>query len=192
MAEVDCGRRTGEVPGRGLRKCFPELPHRRLRRLADCEDVREARDAGRSHPHLPVLPDGNGRGRNPMPALHEPAHLNLRRLLPAALIAAGCATPDNADARSAQNKPKGTKCRVSRIADGDSFVCSQAGRVRLLMIDAPEVAQGPEGRQAKAALARLAPVGTVVTLVSDVRARDDYSRALSYVYLPDGSMLNEE
>ena len=60
------------------------------------------------------------------------------------------------------------------------------------MIDAPELAQGPEGRQAQAALARLAPVGTVVTLVSDVRPRDDYGRALSYAYLPDGRMVNEE
>lgn len=60
------------------------------------------------------------------------------------------------------------------------------------MIDAPELAQGKEGQQAQAALAKLAPVGAVVTLESDVRAADDYGRSLSYAWLPDGRMVNEE
>jgi micrococcal nuclease len=142
---------------------------------------------------VPVLQDGNRRRRIPLPALHEPALIQLlRRALPVAFLAAGCASPENADARHAQDKQKGRECRISRISDGDSFTCAQSGRVRLLMIDAPELAQGKEGRQAQAALAKLAPVGTIVTLESDVRAEDDYGRSLSYVYLPDGRMVNEE
>ena len=112
--------------------------------------------------------------------------------MPVALLAAGCTSPEHADARSSQGRQKGVECRISRISDGDSFICAQSGRVRLLMIDAPELAQGKEGRQAQAALSALAPVGTVVTLESDVRAKDDYGRSLSYAYLPDGRMVNEE
>ena len=85
-----------------------------------------------------------------------------------------------------------TECRISRIADGDSMSCGSAGRVRLLMIDAPELAQGAPGRAAQQALADLAPRGTLVTIETDVREKDSYDRILGYVYLPDGRMLNEE
>jgi len=81
---------------------------------------------------------------------------------------------------------------VSRIGDGDSFHCGGTGRVRLLMVDAPEIAQGPPGRAAQRALAALAPVGTSVSIETDVRARDSYDRLLGYVYLSDGRMVNEE
>lgn len=60
------------------------------------------------------------------------------------------------------------------------------------MVDAPELAQGDEGRLAKGALERLAPRGTVLQLETDIRATDDYNRTLAYAYLPDGRMLNEE
>ena len=60
------------------------------------------------------------------------------------------------------------------------------------MIDAPELAQGTAGRQARNALAALAPVGTRVTVETDIRPRDGYDRVLAYLYLADGRMLNEE
>ncbi len=84
------------------------------------------------------------------------------------------------------------ECRVSRISDGDSFVCGSTGRVRLLMIDAPELSQGGEGLRARQALEELAPRGTLIRIESDVRATDDYGRVLGYVWLVDGRMLNEE
>lgn len=60
------------------------------------------------------------------------------------------------------------------------------------MIDAPELSQGPPGRQAQEALADIIPVGTHVTVETDVRARDTYQRLLGYIYLDDGRMVNEE
>lgn len=36
------------------------------------------------------------------------------------------------------------------------------------------------------------PVGTSVTVETDVRVRDPFDRILGYVYLPDGRMVNEE
>ncbi len=60
------------------------------------------------------------------------------------------------------------------------------------MIDAPEIAQGAPGRQARSALETLAPVGTLLTIETDVRPRDDYKRLLAYAFLTDGRMINEE
>ena len=97
-----------------------------------------------------------------------------------------------ADDISAGEQRNRFNCRVSRIADGDSFVCGSTGRVRLLMIDAPEIAQGSAGRAAQRSLEAIVPVGTNVSIETDVRARDSYNRLLAYVYLSDGRMVNEE
>ena len=70
--------------------------------------------------------------------------------------------------------------------------CDSAGRIRLLLIDAPELAQGAAGSNAREALLRILPVGTSVTVETDVQPRDSYKRILGYVYLPDGKMANEE
>ncbi|MEO5579463.1 MAG: thermonuclease family protein, partial [Gemmatimonadaceae bacterium] len=78
------------------------------------------------------------------------------------------------------------------VADGDSMTCGTAGRVRILSIDAPELSQGKEGRDARHAILRLMPIGTRVRIETDVRERDQYNRVLGYVYLPDGRMVNEE
>ncbi|HEX6576295.1 MAG TPA: thermonuclease family protein [Gemmatimonadaceae bacterium] len=83
-------------------------------------------------------------------------------------------------------------CRITRISDGDTVHCGAAGRIRLLMIDAPELSQGRYGNEAKEKLAEILPVGTEVTVQTDVRPRDTYKRILGYVYLPDGRMANEE
>ena len=79
-----------------------------------------------------------------------------------------------------------------RIGDGDTVTCDKAGRIRLLLIDAPELAQGDAGYKAKEQLAELLPIGTSVTVETDVRLRDSYNRVLGYVYTPDGRMVNEE
>jgi len=70
--------------------------------------------------------------------------------------------------------------------------CGSAGRVRLLMIDAPELSQGSPGREAQKRLTELMPVGTRVRVETDVRPRDQFERILGYVYLADGRMVNEE
>lgn len=80
-------------------------------------------------------------------------------------------------------------CRVTRVVDGDSLECDPVGRIRLLGIDAPELAQPPFGREAGEALARMMPEGSVVWLESDVELRDRYGRALRYVWSGD-EMVN--
>lgn len=108
-------------------------------------------------------------------------------------LALACAGQDSGEARAGESgRDASITCRVSRVADGDSLVCSGDERVRLLMIDAPELAQGEAGARSRDALRSLAPVGTVLDLETDVRSRDDYDRILAYAWLSDGRMLNEE
>ena len=99
-----------------------------------------------------------------------------------------------APASQARQITPGTRisCTITRIADGDTLNCGKAGRIRLLMIDAPELSQGQYGYEALDKLKEMAPVGTRVTVETDVRARDTYDRLLGYVFLPDGRMVNEE
>jgi micrococcal nuclease len=79
---------------------------------------------------------------------------------------------------------------VQRVADGDSFSCRDGRRVRLIGIDAPELAQGESGRRARAALGALAPPGTTVRLERDAASHDRYGRELAHVWT--GSQLVNE
>jgi micrococcal nuclease len=81
---------------------------------------------------------------------------------------------------------------VARLSDGDSLHCEGGERVRLLLIDAPELAQSPWGDSARAALGRLLRRGQALRLEFDVRRRDDFGRLLGYAWLEDGRMVNEE
>lgn len=83
------------------------------------------------------------------------------------------------------------RCTVERIIDGDTIQCREHGRVRLLMIDTPELSQRPWGQHARAALAAMLPVGSTALLELDVQPRDRYGRILSYVYDSDSRMVNE-
>jgi micrococcal nuclease len=94
------------------------------------------------------------------------------------------------DRRTGSAAAQSTPCVVERIADGDTFTCRDGRRVRLIGIDAPELAQGESGRQARAALRRLAPPGASVRLERDVAPRDRYGRELAYVW--SGSRLVNE
>jgi micrococcal nuclease len=100
---------------------------------------------------------------------------------------------------SAQNSgAPAAACVVERVVDGDTFVClpelrSGAGgeRVRLLLIDTPELAQRPFGAAARDTAAALLPPGTRVRLELDVSARDRFGRLLAYVWV-DSVMVNRE
>lgn len=98
-------------------------------------------------------------------------------------------------------------CRVERVIDGDTFVCS-GERVRLIGVDTPESFPNERaesqagtfgdlktvlelGRRAKAFTEWFLERGTTVGLEFDVQVRDRYGRLLAYVWLPDGRMLNE-
>ena len=102
---------------------------------------------------------------------------------------------------------------VVSVKDGDTFVAIVAGRtetIRLIGIDAPESWYNDKakrdadetgedvreivkrGRASTAYMRGVLKKGTIVRLEYDVRKGDRYSRLLYYVYLPDGSMLNEK
>lgn len=84
-----------------------------------------------------------------------------------------------------------TRCTVERIIDGDTIQCREHGRVRLLLIDTPELSQRPWGQHARAALAAMLPIGSTALLELDVQPRDRYGRILSYVYDSESRMVNE-
>jgi micrococcal nuclease len=77
--------------------------------------------------------------------------------------------------------------RVLSVHDGDTIAVFLNGRkekIRLIGIDAPELAQAPWGAQAQAALERLV-LNNIVRLETDITERDQYGRLLAYVYAGD-------
>jgi micrococcal nuclease len=82
--------------------------------------------------------------------------------------------------------------RVTKHTDGDTFWLSGIGKVRLIGVDTPEVYGDAEcyGHQASAFVERTVPLGTAVTYRLGAEERDRYGRALAYVYLDDGRLLN--
>lgn len=83
-------------------------------------------------------------------------------------------------------------CEVTRVIDGDTIECAGLGSVRLLLIDAPEMDQGPFGPAARSVLAGLLPLGARLELEIDLDPNDQYGRTLAYAHLPDGRIANEE
>lgn len=81
-------------------------------------------------------------------------------------------------------------CVVARLADGDSFTCADGRQVRLLLTDAPEMAQAPWGEMAKRQLSMLMRPGTTVRLELDRTPADRYGRTLAYAWA-DSLMVNE-
>lgn len=85
-----------------------------------------------------------------------------------------------------------SRCTISHISDGDSVTCDPLGRVRLLLIDAPELSEGSVGRESRNKLIGIMPLGTDVIAETDVRVTDQFGRVLAYLFLPDGAMVNEK
>ena len=84
------------------------------------------------------------------------------------------------------------RCVVERVIDGDTVLCAGGTRVRLLLIDTPEMDQGEFGAAAREALVALLPPLTSARVEHDVERLDRYGRTLAYLYLPDGRMANVE
>jgi endonuclease YncB( thermonuclease family) len=120
------------------------------------------------------------------------------RVLSAALLwvllpVAACGPPrPEADATTLASPGDAETCLVQSVTDGDTLRCRDGRRIRLLLIDAPELTQGPFGVRAREALAVLAPPGITLAVELDVQPQDQYGRVLAYLSLPDGRMLNEE
>ncbi len=90
----------------------------------------------------------------------------------------------------------GAWARVQHVIDGDTFVTTRGEHVRLLGINAPEIAHDdkpgePLGEMARVWLKRRLE-GRLVELVWDVQRRDGYGRLLAQVFLRDGSWINGE
>jgi micrococcal nuclease len=104
-------------------------------------------------------------------------------------------------ARSSYDTPLPTprEGTVKRVVDGDTLLLVGHERVRLIGVDAPEIAHrdhpedDPFGREAKA-FTRSLVEGQSITLSFDPAdgSLDRYGRTLAYVTLPDGRLLNLE
>jgi micrococcal nuclease len=119
----------------------------------------------------------------------------------AALVATvGCRTaetPATGEAREAREAPAGDWaaaarevasvpprpfCIVAAVTDGDSFRCTDDRRVRLLLLDAPEMSQRPFGTRSRDALRRVLTRGDTAWLEFDVQREDRYGRTLAHVW----------
>ncbi len=85
--------------------------------------------------------------------------------------------------------------RVKYINDGDTVHLVDGRSVRYIGVNAPEIEHSrqtaqPLGFDARALNAELVK-GQPVHLEYDIERLDDYGRTLAYVFLPDGSMVNE-
>jgi len=102
--------------------------------------------------------------------------------------------------------------KIVKIMDGDTIGVIFRGRyerIRLIGIDTPETSANSrarriskrtgkdlsliisQGRRSLAFVKKLIGIGDRVYLEFDLDSRDRYGRLLAYVYLRDGSMLNE-
>lgn len=90
--------------------------------------------------------------------------------------------------------------KVTEVNDGDTVTIAtskffgllvKTERVRLIGIDAPELAQEPWGRRAKNHLKKLIKESDwQVKIELDVQHRDRYGRILAYLWDKQGRMLN--
>ncbi len=107
------------------------------------------------------------------------------------LAPVGCAAQGDGTLAGGPTEPvrPTSACTVTRVADGDSFDCQPLGRVRLIGMDTPELAQAPFGASATAALRAMIPASGEVLVEADVEDRDQFGRALRYVWV-DGVQVN--
>jgi endonuclease YncB( thermonuclease family) len=85
---------------------------------------------------------------------------------------------------------------VKRVNDGDTVQLADGRFVRYIGVDTPEIdhehnTAEPFGFEARARNIELVG-GRKIRLEFDIERLDGYGRTLAYVYLPDGSMVNEK
>ena len=85
---------------------------------------------------------------------------------------------------------------VEKVVDGDSIeavIQVKREHIRLIGIDAPELAQRPWGKKAKKYLEELVAASKwEVGIAYDVERRDKHDRVLAYLWSRDGKLVNEE
>jgi len=87
--------------------------------------------------------------------------------------------------------------RVDYVHDGDTLFVILKGKkikVRLIGMDTPEIGDNAEcyGTEARDYLRTLLPEGTKVKVASDIEKKDQYDRRLFYLFLMDGTFVNQE
>ena len=111
----------------------------------------------------------------------------------ALLTTAGCTTSSSTPAPvpATTTVDVAESAAVSRVNDGDTLRTTAGRKIRLVQIDAPELHGDCYGKAALAALRKLTPPGTNITLVRDpaLDATDRYGRQLRYVFI-DGTNVN--
>jgi micrococcal nuclease len=87
------------------------------------------------------------------------------------------------------------RVRVKYINDGDTVQLVDGRSVRYIGVNAPEIEHARQAAQPLGFVARKLNAELVkdqsVRLEYDIERLDDYGRTLAYVFLPDGSMVNE-
>ena len=113
-------------------------------------------------------------------------------ILLTAIGLAGCDVSNSGEPAGAPSSTGRSGARVTEHTDGDTLWLSGIGKVRLIGVDTPEVYGQVEcyGHEASAFVERLLPLGSRVSYRLGVEPRDHYGRALAYVYLDDGRLLN--
>jgi endonuclease YncB( thermonuclease family) len=111
-----------------------------------------------------------------------------------ALVSAGCGS--DAPSQPSPPPPPASTVTVSSVTDGDTLRFSPAleGRtiLRMLHVDAPELAQAPWGEQSRAELLRLAPAATALRIETEQMLIDPFDRLLGHAIRSDGLDLNRE
>jgi micrococcal nuclease len=111
-------------------------------------------------------------------------------LIALSLLLTACAAEE-------QPRPNGEmKAVVKRVVDGDTFEIESGEKVRMIGVDTPESVKPnhpvePYGKEASNYSKQLLS-GQTVTLKFDVEPRDRYGRLLAYVYMADGTFVNEK
>jgi len=101
---------------------------------------------------------------------------------------------------SQQQKVSDDFATVIKVVDGDTVVLSINGStetVRLIGVNTPETVHPTKpvecfGPQASAFMHSVLKPKTKVQLRRDVEARDRYQRLLVYLYMTDGTFINQE
>ena len=123
----------------------------------------------------------------------RPATILLAALVIAASLLDGCTAGNSSDEGRRAGK---STVFIEKVVDGDSVEAVIQGsreHIRLIGIDAPELAQRPWGKRAKKRLEQMvAASGWEVRIEYDVERRDMHQRILAYLWGRDGKMINEE
>lgn len=108
----------------------------------------------------------------------------------------GVALPASEPAAQPSQDRAGRVYRVERVVDGDTVILERLGRVRLIGVNTPETVDPRRpverfGAEASVFLKELL-TGARVRVEYDQERTDRYGRTLAYLFLPDGTFVNEE